>query len=263
MKTLIPLMTFLTVIFVTACSVVTKNHTPAVFPTLRSSLPDATNMIVGNNLGELYNNFSTVDHRFYLEVAAGVLVRDIQPSIILNGEEYKMSGSQNGRGIWTFDSPDQCTENYSYYYKTSYSVPLSNGKKIALLGSPSESYTTSVNHFGEVVWYTNREIQEVAQPAEFDMGLGNVQLHIIVKNLSGSPVNFKTELIFTDHNQFKMKPGIEDFVELICGESISVSIFWNRIETRDKASCVLKFTVRNSNNIDVNYQIKVNASFLT
>lgn len=143
MNRLIILILVLAVLFLSACgSVELVDHTPEEFPAVDYpplELPPQ----VFKELAEL-GGFD--EHRFRVEVKSQFVNRSsIQALVWLDGAWLNMSGE--GNGIWYYDSPDKCNEEYRYTFAVFYT----GGP--AIPEEPSDLTTVTVSQFGEVSWY--------------------------------------------------------------------------------------------------------------
>ena len=152
-----------------ACTVEIANRTPTNFPWTQAEVPPRSGLFypesTSEQLGEMVLNPM---HRFALEVKPKN-VSNISAFITVNGTEYPMTQYRgtSGKGLWVFQSPNECQASYRYYYRVRYKAG-SSGWKSETLGSQSEPLTATVVGSGSLIWW----IVGVAPP----LGNGTVRI---------------------------------------------------------------------------------------
>lgn len=242
-------------LFGSGCTVKLQNLTPLEFPWQyfidkpppdKLFYPDAT----GQQLADLAKN---PKHRFMLEVLP-VRVSSIRAYITVNGSEHLMQG--NHGGLWTYESTNECTPVYKYYYRVSYRAGLFESKNKYLdSGLPrhpafGRSFTCIVRNSGHAIWY-NPGFSPNTGNGEVSFHPGLLKSTIVVQNLRVSPIvlysiglaNFEGT---TDNEQFAVLDVPTLPLQLNCGDSISFSVGWDPIGPYPSATGALQILANNS-----------------
>ena len=219
------LIVLVSIMVLQGCSLSLKNHTPAEFPYVGYRDTPASTLYI-NTYVKLESLSYYPAHRFLLEVKPKN-VTNIRAYVVLDGVQHLMDGS--GSGLWTYESPNQCQNQYSYRYFVRYRAGL-YGNKVKTLGSPEEPLIVNVSAAGQESWFVPGESVRT--------GDGTITLYpydakdIVIQNLAPYPVRI-IQLWFynrpgelNDNNKFELLSLPTLPFDLSCGESITVRVHW-------------------------------------
>lgn len=215
--------------FLMGCSVQVKNHTPLEFPlNIKNVLLGFEEFLYPESKQQFFELSENPAHRFFLEVKPKN-VSIVHAYISINGTEYVMEGSE--KGLWTYESPNECQANYSYHFRVRYKAGL-YGYKSKTYGSDTEPFNANVSSFGNIVWYTDS--------AEPNTSIGDVGFYpsddeprtIYVQNLQNTEIDifligFSDMVGIHDNSDFEILNVPTLPVHLNCGDRLGFQVKWN------------------------------------
>ena len=214
------------ILLLQGCSLSIKNHTPEEFPYV--IYRDSPESVLHNNTYDgLRVLASDPAHRFILETKKQN-VSNVSAFVTVNGTEHQMSVASGA--LWTYESPDQCQDEYSYHFRVRYKAGL-YGYKTKRLGSAEEPLMVNVTASGQESWFVPGEGVRT--------GDGSITLdpfdakYIIIQNLAPYPVRIIQLWFYTrppelnDNVNFELRDLPSYPHDLACGESLKVQVYWS------------------------------------
>ncbi len=238
------------VLFLPACGVTLKDHTPPEFPwvSIRDYSTDALYQATPSHIQELGLDSA---HRFLLEIRPRG-VSNISAYVTVNGGERRMREYQwagGGSRLWIYENANECQSSYDYHYRVSYKINWFGGLKNATLGSSAEPLQAGVSGAGDLVWFLPGASVHPSDEGGYPEirfvqdGTDTLEWTITIQNLRSTPValyaiRLDDGATFGTHNdEFQVLdvpaaaagdplPPAQSFI-LDCGESLTFRVIWN------------------------------------
>lgn len=212
------------------CSLDTKNWTPKSFPyDFLNDGPSETNKPLYDSTtpGKLAELVNSPAHRFLLEVKpTNVTVRSVQ--ITVGGASHQMT-PVSGSHLYSYQSPSECNQRYSYFMTVDYAVNFPYSVGPARVGTPESPLVADVTGFGALAWWVmDTEAQTGNGTIRLVQNAGDVP--VVLQNLSSSRkrvggFGFSTIDPVAAHFSVVDRPTLP--AVLSCGDKVTFKVRWS------------------------------------
>jgi hypothetical protein len=219
------------------------NLTTHVFPSDRWSLARSVQIPGDSPDQEKFRQLMDVpgvmegfdNHRFMLLVEP-TGTDEVKAFVTVNGIQHPMIAHQ--RGLWTFESPDQCNRDYTYYYQVGCGVVSDR------LGSASSPFTATVQGWDNIGWYVSGEgyVNTILGTVDF---MYRGARTIIIQNMRPEAtiqrIEFYPDEMAEDNEKFEIRDLPTLPAILRCGEVLEFEVFWDQqgLDLRDYGTIVI------------------------
>lgn len=181
-----PTMLSVALLLIAGCNVDYQNWTPAAFPfDWTSDGPTANKQpLYPSTPAALASLADPPVHRFLLELKPNnVTIRSV--SIVVNGAQHAMMPVTGASQLYSYQSPNECTPQYSYYMTVEYRVSAPYAVGPAEIGTSQQPLVANVAGFGALAWWV-KGTEALTSNGTIRLVQGTGDAPVVLQNLSSS-----------------------------------------------------------------------------